>query len=98
MTATRVVGMLNITETKRKPTWREPEFYKKFITTGQLTQFGCLMTSSLYTLWLQPPNFPLFLVRMLVVYMISMMALFGHFFYNTYSSKQGKGGKSAKSE
>lgn len=71
-------------EVKRKPTWREPEFYKQFITSGQMLQFTIMLAQASYNLYFEVPNFPRFLSVILFYYMFTMLALFGNFYILSY--------------
>jgi len=68
-----------------KPTWKEPAYYKQFITTGQMGQFCLMLFQSIYDIVYPPLRFPRFCCWMLFFYMFTMLALFANFYYQTYS-------------
>jgi hypothetical protein len=70
-----------------------PAFYKRAITTLQMTQFSLMLLQATYDL-LVPNPYPRFCVWILFVYMLSMLALFANFFVHSY----GKGSRGKKHE
>ncbi len=39
---------------KKKPTWRDPDFYKPYITSSQMTQFCIMMFQASWDMYAQP--------------------------------------------
>jgi len=73
---------------KKRATWRDPAFYKQYITSLQMTQFLCMYCQSLYDLYYPVPNYPRLCCWMMFFYMMTMMALFANFFFQTYCVKK----------
>ena len=70
-----------------------PAFYKRGITTLQMTQFALMLVQASYDL-LVPNPYPRPCVWILFVYMLSMLALFANFFVHSYGRPgTGKGKK-----
>jgi len=71
---------------RRKPTWREPAYYKEWMTRMQIIQFVSMLTQSIYDL-IVPNAYPRFCIWILFYYMFTMLALFGNFYYRSYRAR-----------
>lgn len=80
----------------QRPHVLHPSFYKKYITTMQLTQFVTMFIQACYDL-IVPNAYPRFCVWILFFYMMTMIALFANFFIQSYL-KRGSSGKTKKTE
>jgi elongation of very long chain fatty acids protein 4 len=76
----------------KRPGPLHPTFYKRYITSMQMTQFAVMMIQAAYDL-IFPSHYPRFCVWILFIYMWTMLALFGNFFIQSYIRGGNKGGK-----
>lgn len=66
-----------------KLTWKDPAFYRPYLTRLQITQFIALLCGSIYSI-LMPTPYPKSGGIMLAVYMCTMLVLFIDFYRKTY--------------
>jgi len=76
---------------KPKFTWREPGYYKEWMTRMQMIQFCLMFFQASYDL-VVPNSYPRFCIWILFFYMMTMLALFGNFYVQAYLAR-GKPGK-----
>lgn len=72
-----------------KPTWREPGYYKEWMTRMQLIQFCTMFAQATYDI-IVPSKYPAFCCHILFYYMMTMLALFGNFYVKAYLSASKK--------
>ncbi len=72
-----------VQDSTRKPTWRDPGFYRPYITRLQLAQFLVMLGQSSYDM-LVPCDYPRFAVQILFYYMLTLLVLFGNFYVQAY--------------
>lgn len=77
----------------RKPHPFHPTYYKKYITSMQMTQFTCMLIQSICDLWFIPNHYPRPLVWILFFYMFTMLGLFANFFIRNYIAPKPKAKK-----
>jgi len=73
-----------------KPTWRQPGFYKEWVTRIQMMQFTAMLIQAAYDMKYPAPNYPSFTYHILFYYMMSMLALFGNFYVQSYLKGKAK--------
>lgn len=77
----------------RKPHPLHPTYYKKYITSMQMTQFTCMLIQSICDLWFIHNDYPRPLVWILFYYMFTMLGLFANFFIRNYIAPKPKSKK-----